>query len=157
MPTLLLPDTRLGSVSAPVPVQLQLEGPHSDSDRRAALEILRDAGLDAHASTSNTRGIPETIAAVVIIAPLAEFFKTIGSKAGTDATKAIKSLFARLRAAHGDARSVRLQDVGEGPIVDLDTSLPDDAYHALETLDWSSLGDGDLCWDAAAGTWRLVD
>jgi hypothetical protein len=157
MPTLLLQRTKLGSVSAPVPVQLDLEGPHSDSDRRAALQILRDAGLDAHASTGNTRGIAETVATVVIVAPLAEFFKTIGSQAGTDATKAIKGLFERLRAAHEGSRSVRLQDVGEGPIVDLDTSLPDDAYRELETLDWSSLGDGDLCWDAAASTWRLVD
>jgi hypothetical protein len=140
-----------------VPVQVSLEGSPSQGERDAVLRALQDGGFEPSSLTGVTRGTADTVAAVVIVAPLAEFFKTLGSQAGGDAMRAIKGLFGRVRDARGGDAAVRLEDAGAGPIVHLDSSLPDDAYRTLAGYDWSNLGDGDLSWDAATRSWRLVD
>jgi hypothetical protein len=139
--------------------QITLPGRPSDDELEAVRRIVQDAGVDASIARQDvTRGVSEALVAVLVTVPLAEFFKTIGSQAGQETGRAIGRFVQRLASAqkHTDPE-IWVEDLDSGPIVHLRPSLPDDAYAALSSIDWSAFGDGDLTWDAESGSWQLLD
>jgi hypothetical protein len=139
------------------PVEVRLPGPAAPDEVARVSAALRAAGLRAD-EPSVVQQRSNTVVAVIIGVSLAEIPKAFAGEAGRDAYGALKRLVARLLSARGRADgAIVVRDLDGGATLALSSHLPDDAYARLAALDFSSLGEGDLQWDADTGRWQLVD
>lgn len=95
---------------------------------------------------------------LIIVAPAAAFFAGMAKKAGEDAYLALKRVVVQLWQEHREEapEGVRIQfhDKASHAFVTLEPDLPDKAYAALSTLDWSKVAAGELRYDHALDQWR---
>lgn len=116
---------------------------------------LRRAGFDAQVEkrTVSAGGLIGWVVTITLAAPIAAFFTSVGSEAGKDAYAAFRSWLRGQKRGTADSAVVILQGSDEREL-EMDLTVPEEAFEALVDIDWSQMPSGRIVWDQRIKRWQ---
>lgn len=140
-------------------VDLLLDGDASAAEVSAIKDVLRDEGIEGSIEAAlSRRGVGEFPWMIILLGPLAVFFKAflegLGQEAGRDTYQGLRRLVSKLFRARRDLNgSVSLSDEDTRTEIVLVDRLPEEAYRQLTEKSLEELTGGYWTWDPRLGTW----
>jgi hypothetical protein len=137
-----------------------LEVEANPRDDEEVKQILSDFGLDGTVRPSLFRMSEGDLPWVVIIefgVPVSAFFTALATAAGTEAWRALRDFVGRIATARRESMkregNITISGIRHGKL-NIDDSLPDEAFVQLLEEQLDEVEEGYLVWDPDVGHWR---